>query len=149
MQEALTGYLKEKGLRKTIERYTILECICRIQGHFDLETLRQYVTENHFRVSQAAVYNTVELLMDAGLVVRHQFSSRIIQYELKSAALAHHHVICSYCGAVREIKIEKIKMEADYKIPKFTIEYRSLYIYGMCSKCAFRKKAQIPNSKRK
>ncbi|MDR1676352.1 MAG: transcriptional repressor [Tannerella sp.] len=142
MREVLTAYLEKNALRKTIERYTILECICRIQGHFEVETLRRHVTENHFRVSQAAVYNTVELLMDAGLVVRHQFSSRIVQYELKSAALTHHHVICSCCGSIREVKTEKVKIATNYKIPKFTSEYHSLYIYGKCSKCTFREKFQ-------
>jgi Fur family ferric uptake transcriptional regulator len=142
MREILTGYLEKKQLRKTMERYTILECICRIQGHFDVETLRKHVVENHFRVSQTAVYNTIELLMDAGLVVRHQFFSQVVQYELKSAALTHHHVICHYCGGIREVKTEKVKIPADYKITKFTPEYHSLYIYGMCSKCKFREKSQ-------
>jgi Fur family ferric uptake transcriptional regulator len=140
MREILTGYLEKKRLRKTIERYTILECICLMQGHFDVETLRMHVKENHFRISRAAAYNTIELLMDAGLVVRHQFSSRTVQYELKSAALTHHHVICSCCGSVREVEKEKIKITANYKISKFTPEYHSLYIYGMCSKCKFREK---------
>jgi Fur family ferric uptake transcriptional regulator len=144
MRGILTGYLEKKALRKTIERYTILECICLMQGHFDVETLRKHVMEKHFRISQAAVYNTIELLMDAGLVVRHQFSSRTVQYELKSAALTHHHVICSCCGSIREVKNEKIKIAADYKIPKFTPEYHSLYIYGMCSKCKFREKYVTP-----
>ncbi|MDR2765247.1 MAG: transcriptional repressor [Tannerella sp.] len=143
MREILTAYLEKKAFRKTIERYTILECICCMPGHFDVETLRKYVTENHFRVSLAAVYNTIELLMDAGLVVRHQFSSRTVQYELKCAALTHHHVICSYCGSVSEVKTEKVKIATDCKIPKFTPEYYSLYIYGMCSKCKFREKIQL------
>ncbi|MDR1454351.1 MAG: transcriptional repressor [Tannerella sp.] len=143
MREILTCYLEKKGLRKTVERYTILECICHMQGHFDVETLRKHVAENHFRVSQAAVYNTIELLMDAGLVVRHQFSSQVVQYELKSAALTHHHAICCYCGSIREVKIDRVKIAADYKIARFTPEYHSLYIYGMCSKCKFREKFQM------
>ena len=143
IKEVFTQYLIEKSLRKTTERYTILDHICHIRAHFDVEMLRQRLEENNFHVSRASIYNTIELLMDAGLVVRHQFSSQLVQYELKALAAMHHHVICSYCGAVREIKNDKILKElANQRITKFTYEYHSLYIYGMCSKCKFRLNTQ-------
>jgi Fur family ferric uptake transcriptional regulator len=139
IKEAFTQYLIEKSLRKTTERYMILEHICHIRGHFDVEMLRQRLDDHHFHVSRASVYNTIELLMDAGLVVRHQFSTKLVQYELKALASTHHHVICTYCGTVKEIKNDKISKDiVNQKITKFSYEYHSLYIYGMCSKCKFR-----------
>ena len=139
IKEVFTRYLKEKSLRKTTERYMILEHICQIRGHFDVEMLRQRLEENNFHVSRASVYNTIELLMDAGVVVRYQFTSHLVQYELKALASTHHHAICSYCGAVKEIKNDRITKDiTSQRITKFTYEYHSLYIYGMCSKCKFR-----------
>ncbi len=100
--------------------------------------LRQ-LDEAHFHVSRASIYNTLELLMDARIVVRHQFSSQLVQYELQAAAATHHHAICSYCGAVQEVKDDRLTRElAHRRIPKFTYDCHSLYIYGMCSKCKFR-----------
>ncbi|MDR1407147.1 MAG: transcriptional repressor [Tannerella sp.] len=132
-------YLMEQGLRITTERKTILEHICRVHGHFDVDMLREMLEEDNFHVSKASIYNTIELLMNACLVVRHQFSTQVVQYELKSAAMGHHHVICSYCGAVREIRCDAVaRLVKDVKITRFSYEYYSLYIYGMCSKCRFR-----------
>ena len=139
IKEAFTQYLEKKTLRKTTERYTILEHICQIRGHFDVEMLRQRLEEHNFHVSRASIYNTIELLMDAGLVVRHQFSSQLVQYELKILASMHHHAICNYCGAVKEFKNDRISKDiTNQRITKFTYAYHSLYLYGMCSKCKFR-----------
>ncbi|MDR1603002.1 MAG: transcriptional repressor [Tannerella sp.] len=146
MNSIFIEYLTEHGLRKTTERKTILECICNIQGHFDVDMLYEKLESNNFHVSKASIYNTIELLMNACLVVRHQFSTQTVRYELKSAAAGHHHVICNCCGTVREIRNERItRYMRDLKIAKFTQEYCSMYIYGVCSKCRFR---QIHNTKK-
>ena len=138
-KESFARFLTERGMRKTTERFTILEHICRIRGHFDVEMLLRQLDEAHFHVSRASIYNTLELLMDARIVVRHQFSSQLVQYELQAAAATHHHAICSYCGAVQEVKDDRLTRElAHRRIPKFTYDCHSLHIYGMCSKCKFR-----------
>jgi len=139
IRDAFTQYLIKKTLRKSTVRDMILEHICQIKGHFDVEMLLQRLEECNFHVSRASVYNTIELLMDADLVVRHQFSSKLVQYELKTVAATHHHAVCTYCRSVREFKNDKTSKEiANHKIIKFTPEYHTLYIYGMCSKCKFR-----------
>jgi len=141
INKAFAEYLALKGLRKTTERTKIVECICRLQSHFDVETLQTKLEEDNFHVSTASIYNTLELLMNACIIVRHQFSTQLIKYELKSAAAHHHHVVCTHCGAVREIKNDKVvRVMKDVKITKFTMEYCSMYIYGICSKCKFRLK---------
>jgi len=139
IKEEFKKYMIDKSMRKTQERFTILEHICLIQGHFDVETLRQRLLDHNYHVSRASVYNTIELLMDAGLVVRHQFTAQLVQYELKMLAATHHHAICNYCSAVKEFKNDKISKDVIIqRVTKFTNEYHSLYIYGMCSKCKFR-----------
>ena len=45
MQDLFTRYLAEKKLRKTEERYAILECICSFPGHFDMCLLHQKLEE--------------------------------------------------------------------------------------------------------
>jgi len=139
IKEEFKQYMIDKSMRKTQERYTILEHICLIRGHFNVEMLRQRLEEHNFHVSRASIYNTIELLMDAGLIVRHQFTSQLVQYEPKLLASTHHHAICTYCSAVKEFKNDKISKDIlNQRITKFTNEYHSLYIYGMCSKCKFR-----------
>jgi Fur family ferric uptake transcriptional regulator len=137
VKQILTDYLQKNGHRKTPERYAILDTIYSIQGHFDIDTLYHFMEdEGNFRVSRATLYNTIILLMDANLVIRHQFGSSS-QYERAYKNGTHHHMICTDCGIVTEFEDEKLKQAiVETKLKRFTTTHYSLYIYGMCSKCA-------------
>ena len=141
VKQILTDYLQKNGHRKTPERYAILDTIYSIQGHFDIDTLYHYMEdEGNFRVSRATLYNTIILLMDANLVIRHQFGSSS-QYERAYKNGTHHHMICTDCGIVTEFEDEKLKLAiVETKLKRFTTTHYSLYIYGMCSKCASAKR---------
>ena len=138
LQKSFSDYLKNKKLRNTAERDAIFSIVCQTKDLFTLEMIGQQL-ESNFRVSRASIYNTMELLLGAKIVVRHQFSNTNVQYELKHIADQYNHVICTYCGSVRKIKNDKMNsFFTDYKIPKFTTEYFSLFFYGICSKCKYR-----------
>ena len=137
--KSFSDYLKYKKLRNTAERDAIFSIVCRTKDSFTLEMIGQQLESVNFRVSRASVYNTMELLLDAKIVVRHQFTGTNVQYELKHIADLYNHIICTYCGTVRRIKNSKMNgFIAEYKIPKFTTEYYSLFFYGICSKCKYR-----------
>ena len=139
LQNLFAEYLKNKKLRNTTERNAIFATVCQTKEPFTPDMIRQQLEDNNFLVSRASVYNTIELLLDANLVVRHQFTSAIVQYELKYIAEQFHNAICTHCGTVRKIKNDKLKrLLSDYKIPKFTMEHYSVQFYGICSKCKFK-----------
>ena len=153
LQILFSNYLKNKRLRNTAERNAICSTVCQTNNPFSLEVIWQQLEDKKFHVSRASVYNTMELLLDANIVVRHQFTSTLVQYELKYIAEQYIHVVCTHCGTVRKIKNEKMnKLFSGYKIPKFTLEHYALHFYGICSKCKFRisqKEAQIKKHKSK
>ena len=107
----------------------------------DIETLYHYMeNEGHFRVSRATLYNTIILLMDANLIIKHQFGTSS-QYERAYKNETHHHMICTECGKVTEFQDESLKQAiANTKLKKFTATHYSLYIYGVCSKCTWAKR---------
>lgn len=41
---------------------------------------------NEFSCQSATVYNTVDVLVDSGLIVRHQLTAQAVQYELRMLA---------------------------------------------------------------
>ncbi|MDR2118406.1 MAG: transcriptional repressor [Tannerellaceae bacterium] len=136
IRDIFSAYLAEHKLRKTEERDTILHEICTFSGHFDIGTLHQKLEESNYHVSQATLYNTLEVLIDAKLVIRHQFSPQLIQYELRKKAETHMHFICSQCNCVREIKHPPLLLNSINALKnRFTPEYFSLYVYGMCGRC--------------
>ncbi len=140
LQLLFSNYLKTKNLRNTSERNAIFETVCKAKDPFTLDVIRQQLEDANFPVSRASLYNTMELLLDASIVVRLQFAGITALYELKHIAEQHNYAICTHCGTVRKIKNDKTKkLFKDYKIPKFSLEHYSLQFYGICSKCKFRK----------
>lgn len=139
IKDLFTEYLIEKKLRRTEERYAIFEHICTFPGHFDMCMLCHELENDNFRVCRATVYNTVEVLVEAGLLVRHQLAAQSVQYELRILADTHGHLVCTRCGAIREISpLPFGEMLAKLKIARFTPEFYCLYVYGLCSKCKYR-----------
>ena len=150
VKQILTEYLQANGKRKTPERYAILDAVYSISGHFDIESLLAYMGQHgRFRVSRATLYNTIDLLVEANLVIKHQFGSSS-QYERAYRNETHHHMICTECGKVTEFQDENLKGAIGAtKLKRFTAHHYSLYIYGVCSKCALAKRKKINNIKSK
>ena len=147
VKQIFTEYLETNGHRKTPERFAILDTIYSINGHFDIDTLYGLMmNQENFRVSRATLYNTIILLMDAKLVIKHLFGNSS-QYEKSFNIETHHHLICTQCGKVTEFQNETLKSAiASTKLTKFQMSHYSLYIYGICSKCAWAKKRKKVNN---
>ena len=96
-----TDFLETKELRKTSERYVILEEIYTSVGHFDADALFLKLKNKH-RVSRATVYNTLDLLVECELVMKHQFGKNQAVYEKSYGSRQHDHLICADCQQVVE-----------------------------------------------
>ena len=136
--DILSKYLKSKGkLRSTTERFAILDAVLETQGHFDAESLYYRLVSSGLKVSKATVYNTLDLLRNAGLVSKYRFAENSSRYEKAFGRPHHHHLICLECGDIIEFvneKLERIQEEVSAE-NKFSPQSYSLQVFGICSKC--------------
>ncbi|MDR3252619.1 MAG: transcriptional repressor [Tannerella sp.] len=139
LHKVFTDYLKKKKQRLTTEREAIFNKVCNFMELFTLEVIWQELDKENFHVSRASVYNTIKLMMDAKIVVCHQFTNSLFKYELSCVSEGFIYIICNECETVSKLQDEKLtRYCAAVKTPKFTREYYALYFHGLCSKCKYR-----------
>jgi Fur family ferric uptake transcriptional regulator len=135
-RDILKNYLESNSLRKTPERFAILDEIYSNSGHFDIETLYRSMKSKNYHVSLATLYNNIDILIDAGLLVRHQFDKGNT-YEKTMDNIKHDHFICTQCGKIHEVSLSKVNDIREEVAQKYGFDVFSHFLtfYGICSNC--------------
>ena len=134
-KEIFGTFLQKNGYRKTAERYSVIDELYVQDEHIDVDQLYLLMKNKNYSISRATIYNTLDLLVECGLAVKHQFNDRSALYEQALTYKHHDHLVCNVCHKIKEFsdpRMEEIKtIVGDMLQSKVTSH--SLVFYGDCT----------------
>ncbi|NLX12776.1 MAG: transcriptional repressor [Phycisphaerales bacterium] len=130
-------YLRERGLKYTPERRTVLHAVLANDDHFEAEDLLLNLRKAGRRVAKATIYRTLPLLVDCGLINEAAFGEKHAHYENALSQGTHDHMICRRCRRIIEFDdTEVIRLRtALAEIHQFRAQTHRFQITGLCRTC--------------
>jgi Fur family ferric uptake transcriptional regulator len=93
--------LREHGLQVTAQRLAVLKAVSA-QAHATADELAEDVRGRIGSVSRQAVYDTLGILVEKGVVRRIQPAGSPARYEDRVGD-NHHHIVCRWCGRMVDV----------------------------------------------
>lgn len=134
--EHILDTLRNQGFRITKTRKSIISAFVLSKKPLSAPKLEQKLSVFGHRVNKTTIYREIEFLLEQNIIqkVRLDFESDL--YEL-SARPHHHHVICTECGLIEDVKIrqEKAILASVESQTSLSITDHALEFYGLCTQC--------------
>lgn len=136
-EESFRDYLRERGLKYTSERRTLLLAILGTQEHFEPDDLLVSLRQEGIRVGKATIYRTLPLLVDCGVLRRAYLGGNRGYYEHSLGPTPHDHMICRHCGRVVEFDSTDLLQlrESLASAAGFQAIAHRFQILGLCGQC--------------
>jgi Fe2+ or Zn2+ uptake regulation protein len=126
--------LHEANLRVTRPRLLVLSLLHEMKGHYSADEVVKMLEERQTPLPRASVYNTLDALLERGLVMMADVGPGRALYEGRIAW--HHHFVCMNCGTV--VDISCVKGEKPCLLPDWlpgTVEEAQIIFRGYCESC--------------
>ncbi len=131
----LAEQVNRAGYKLTPPRQAVLQVLAESNGHLTHAQVWERGLALHPALGRATVYRTLELLTSLGIVRPLYLGDQSVCF--CRADGAHHHLICSDCGAVVEFEecvIDGLQQNLSERFD-FQIRGHLLEFYGLCSRC--------------
>ena len=134
---AISGRLKEQGLKRSAVRDVVVEEFLRQGTHVSIEQLLERVRARVPATGYSTVYRTLRLLVEHGHAVARDFGGSRTLFE--PADKRHHdHIVCVRCGTVREFEDKEIEALQEKAARRLGFRFTShrFELFGLCPACA-------------
>jgi Fur family ferric uptake transcriptional regulator len=130
----VTGVLKEAGLQVTAQRLSVYRCV-HSQAHATADEISEYVRGEIGTVSRQAVYDSLGILSEHGLIRRVQPAGSPARFEARVDN--HHHLICRDCGKMLDVDCAAGKAPCMDPVDNygFKIDEAEVTYWGICPDC--------------
>lgn len=131
------AYLREHRQPVTRQRDLVARTVFTSTEHLSAPAVHQRLERERAGVSVATVYRTLDLLVESGLIRRHEFGDGFRRYEGAPPQGSHGHFVCVECGGVEEFANERLER----MLPIIGDEHQFRYVrhrvelHGTCRRC--------------
>ncbi len=128
--------LRAAGDRLTPQRESVLAVIADSEAHLNAEEILRRVRRRYPYLNKSAVYRSLDLLTQLGLVTQTDLGQGRVEYELHQHP-HHHHLICRDCGAITQVDHTSFHALEKRLLEKYGFEadLEHFAIFGHCRKC--------------
>lgn len=135
IDEAAVQMLKQNKLRVTPQRQIVLHYLMTHHNHPDVGTLFNELTAAHQDLSLATIYNTLNTLVETGLVIELENGDAGTHYDYFGRP--HFHAVCQNCGKITDIFYDDFSNleQAAIKQSGYLITEDHIELYGYCPEC--------------
>ncbi len=131
--ESLKIKLREKGLKATPRRLSILEAIIELKNHPTAEEIYKYIRTQNQNIATATVYKALDIMVARRLINKVETEKQIIRYD--AIPEPHHHLYSCESSIIKDYENDEInrileKYFKKNKIQDFDIEEIKLQIIG-------------------
>ena len=138
--EALDAALRERGLRATPQRRSVLRAVTEL-GHATPEEVCDFVQKDATRtdaatVNLSTVYRSLELMEKIGVVSHTHLTHGSPTYQVADH-VNHLHLVCRGCGSITEADLDLARplAEAVRANSGFETDLAHLSLHGLCADC--------------
>ena len=134
--EELTTLFRERGLRVTPQRQVIFRLLHGDDAHPTVEALYERAQSEMPTMSLKTVYQTVHDLEALGEVDVLDLGTGSVRVD-PNVEHAHHHLVCSSCGRVRDLPVEFDGLKVPGRLRHgFTVDDVQVIFRGRCEHCS-------------
>lgn len=138
--EAIKKHLHAASYKLTPQREaTVRVLLEHEEDHLSAEDVYLLVKSKSPEIGLATVYRTLELLSELKIVDKINFGDGVSRYDVRDEGETHHHhhLICTECGSVTEIKTYLLTDAEQFvqEEAQFEVHDHRLTFYGVCRDC--------------
>jgi len=129
--------LKKTGLRRTKALLATLEFFEANVAPVTVGMILEHLHGQGILANKTTIYRQLEQLKNHEIILEIDFGDLQKRYEL-ACDDHHHHVICTQCGDILDVKLSNELFTEEVRIAKetgFVIERHALEFFGRCPTC--------------
>jgi Fur family transcriptional regulator, ferric uptake regulator len=148
--DKINRQITAKGYKLTSQREITLRILLENENdHLSAEEVFMLVKAKFPDIGLATVYRTLELLSELHIVEKMNFGDGVARFDLRDDTHEHmhHHLICTDCGLVKEIKddwLKELEQRIELEFGFMVIDHRLDFTgsFNNCNKSDCKRKSK-------